>query len=305
MRRCGPGFLDDGEKVRLWRLTLNVSLEASPLLHRLSLRAVTRLTLLHFPGPTSATVLTEVLTRMVTEPFPFLELLNEILPLIPSGSPLIPLLSGQATKNLLHLSQNGDVTVQSWVLRCVGSMWRAARSVMKIQFEILFTSLHLRQVRLGSLIALDALLDLIDEPGALGSVWKSFDLDQGSSNLYGLIVEAVCGLVGKEGVGVRATDGALAIVEHLSLGGGEGEEDGGERAKYKSEYDRVVARFNAGDKGWIEEVRHSGDCGIDSIRNDVRVDAHQTSLIVASRLACQLTNSMFSNTPALRSSCSL
>lgn len=59
---------------------------------------------------------------------------------------------------------------------------------MKLQFEIFFTSVHLRILEAGSygaqVLALESLVEFIDEPKALTEVYGNYDCDLDCSNLY-------------------------------------------------------------------------------------------------------------------------
>eukprot|EP00917_Polyrhabdina_sp_WS-2016_P000687 GHVP01001480.1.p1 GENE.GHVP01001480.1~~GHVP01001480.1.p1 ORF type:complete len:697 (+),score=121.88 GHVP01001480.1:544-2634(+) len=100
----------------------------------------------------------------------------------------------QICKALLQNSQTGSLFLLSSTLRCVFNLFLYMKQHIKVQLEVFFTSIHVRLADFQSTtdivsleqkeLALESLLEFCREPDLIVDLYRNYDCDVHSSNLF-------------------------------------------------------------------------------------------------------------------------
>ncbi|GMH84595.1 hypothetical protein TL16_g09969 [Triparma laevis f. inornata] len=254
----------------LFKQTVHTTITSSPLTSRHGLTQLTSIISSIFKNNCRSrySILSEVVREMVVDYSDmYLSVLNDCLEclMLEEGGDerIVKLLRGECCKNLLLLSQVEGLDYTSLILRIIFTMFLKTRNLMKLQFEIFFTSVHLRILEAGSygaqVLALESLVEFIDEPKALTEVYGNYDCDLDCSNLYLSLIKGLLKFIDSE----QETEedertrlsrlGVIAVMEGVCVrmknvdGGG-----GSEIKRKKDRIQIVVDNFNSRNKNWME-----------------------------------------------------
>ncbi|GMH66539.1 hypothetical protein TrST_g737 [Triparma strigata] len=273
----------------LFKQTVNTTITSSPLTSRHGLTQLTLIIKCLFTNNCSSRydILKLVIREMVVDYSDmYLSVLNDCLESLTLGEGeeeeegIVKLLRGECCKNLLLLSQVEGLEYTSLILRIIFTMFLKTRNLMKLQFEIFFTSVHLRILEAGSVgaqvLALESLLEFIDSPKALTEVYGNYDVDLDCSNLYVSLVQGLLKFVDSD---QRTEDdertrlsrlGAIAVMEGVCVRMQDANcvvSGGSEVKKKKDRIQIVVDNFNSRNKNWREAA---GDLVEDSAEGVAR-----------------------------------
>lgn len=166
------------------------------------------------------------LMNLKTQPLPMvqlsLSLVNTALEAggrhIASIPKLVDILCGDVCRHVLAASQADDMTVFALSLRVVFNLFVSIKDHMKVQLEVFLTSVHMRLIqsstaasnssqsvdaRLMSMakeeLALESLLEFVQEPALLQDLYTNYDCDVRCTNLFDSIIQTLCNRVVAKG----------------------------------------------------------------------------------------------------------
>eukprot|EP01034_Spumella_vulgaris_P022369 gene22369-28491_t len=122
---------------------------------------------------------------------------------------LVDMLGNDICRNLLRASQSDDLAILSLALRVVFNLFVSIKDHMKVQLEVFLTSVHLRLINGSSgsggqtigvsptvaakeELALESLLEFCREPSLMQDLYTNYDCDVQCTNLFDLIISALC-----------------------------------------------------------------------------------------------------------------
>lgn len=119
--------------------------------------------------------------------------------------PLVDILRNQVCRHLLRASQSENLAIFSLALRVVFNLFMSIKDHMKVQLEVIFSSVHLRllvnekSVKPGNSLspakeelALESLLEFCREPSLMLDLYTNYDCDVQCTNLFDSVISALC-----------------------------------------------------------------------------------------------------------------
>lgn len=105
-------------------------------------------------------------------------------------APLVEVVQNELCKFILQNSQTKDIYILSLVLRIVFDMFATVKQHLKVQLEVFFASIHMRIGESPTApyehkeMVIESLLDFCREPSLIIGLYRNYDCEVGSTNLF-------------------------------------------------------------------------------------------------------------------------
>ena len=182
---------------------------------------------------------------------------------------IVRVLGNDLSKHILRCTRSDNLTVLSIALRSVFNLFAAIKDdFFKVQLEVFLTSAHLRILSSPSSSAkereavLESLLDFCREPAVMVDLYRNYDCDLGSTNLFENLFSSCVSFCDSDSamnaLSALGLDCVLAVISSLQAAceGSVAEEESVfvRNKALKRRIERVVALFNKKPckRGWID-----------------------------------------------------